>query len=100
MSLSQKVIEKITTPGNYQDRNGLILKVRPSGSKSWILRYQVNGERHDMGLGSFPGLSLAEARKKAIEQRALINQGVDPLEQKKRKRHRIHNPQRRGYVVY
>jgi len=83
MSLSQKVIEKITTPGNYQDRNGLILKVRPSGSKSWILRYQVNGERHDMGLGSFPGLSLAEARKKAIEQRALINQGVDPLEQKK-----------------
>ncbi|NWA11955.1 tyrosine-type recombinase/integrase [Pseudomonas gingeri] len=83
MSLSQKVIEKITQPGVYQDKHGLSLKVRPTGTKSWTLRYQVNNERHDIGLGSFPETSLADARKKATEHRVLINQGIDPLGHRK-----------------
>lgn len=85
MSLSQKVIEKITTAGIYQDKNGLMLKVRPGGSKSWTLRYQVDGLRHDIGLGSFPAVSLADARKKAIEYRAQINKGIDPIAERKEK---------------
>jgi hypothetical protein len=32
--------------------NGLMLVVRPTGKKSWLLRYQMNGIRRDMGLGS------------------------------------------------
>lgn len=83
MSLSQKVIEKITVPGCYQDKNGLSLKVRPTGTKSWTLRYQFNGKRRDAGLGAFPAVSLAEARKKTMEYRVLINKGIDPLEQRK-----------------
>lgn len=79
MALSQKVIDSITTPGIYQDKNGLSLKVRPAGTKSWIFRYQFNGDRHDIGLGAFPAVSLAEARKKVIAYRAQINQGIDPL---------------------
>jgi len=79
MSLSQKVIEKITVPGVYQDKHGLLLKVRPAGSKSWILRYQFNGQRHDIGLGAFPAIALADARKQAMEYRVLINKGIDPL---------------------
>ncbi|MDF2792263.1 MAG: Phage integrase family [Pseudomonas orientalis] len=83
MSLNQKVIEKITVPGVYSDKNGLSLKVRPTGTKSWILRYQFNGKRHDIGLGSFPEISLADARKSTMEYRVLINKGIDPLEQRK-----------------
>lgn len=83
MALSQKVIEKITVPGVYSDKHGLSLKVRPTGTKSWTLRYQFNGTRHDLGLGSFPEVSLADARKKAMEYRVQINNGIDPLEQRK-----------------
>ena len=38
-------------PGTYDDGRGLRLVVRPSGARSWILRYQLNGKRRDMGLG-------------------------------------------------
>lgn len=82
MSLSQKVIEKITLPNVYHDKHGLQLKVRPSGTKSWVLRYQFEGKRHDLGLGSFPDVSLADARKKAMEYRVQINKGLDPLGQR------------------
>lgn len=88
MALSQKVIDKIATPGVYQDKNGLSLKVRPAGNKpagsrSWIFRYQFNGERHDIGLGSFPEVTLADARKKVANLRAQIANGIDPLAQRK-----------------
>ncbi|WP_122558465.1 tyrosine-type recombinase/integrase [Pseudomonas viridiflava] len=82
MSLSQKVIEKITQPGVYQDKYGLLLKVRPSGSKSWIWRYQFNGQRHDAGLGSFPTVGLADARRQAMEFRVVLGKGINPLAQR------------------
>lgn len=82
MSLSQKVIEKITQPGVYQDKYGLLLKVRPSGTKSWIWRYQFNGQRHDAGLGSFPTVGLADARKQAMEYRVVLGKGINPLAQR------------------
>jgi integrase len=85
MPLAQKVIATITVPGVYADKNGLSLKVRPTGSKSWIFRYTSpsDGERHDMGLGPFPEINLTEARKKAMELRAQVNKGIDPLEERK-----------------
>lgn len=82
MALTQKVIQNITIPATYTDKNGLSLRVTKSGAKSWIFRYQLDGNRHDMGLGSFPLVSLAEARAKCLELRVQINNGVDPLAQK------------------
>lgn len=78
-ALSQKGIEKETAPGRYHDSNGLHLKISPSGTKAWILRYQLNGKRRDLGLGAFPAVSLAAARKAALELRVQINNGHDPL---------------------
>ena len=40
--------------GTYDDGRGLRLIVRPSGARSWIVRYQLNGKRRDMGLGRWP----------------------------------------------
>jgi len=82
MSLTQKVIPTITTAGSYQDKHGLFLRVDKSGAKRWLLRYQLNGERHDAGLGAFPAVSLAEARRLSVDMRALIQKGVDPLAKK------------------
>ena len=49
-------------PGRHADGRGLYLLVRESGSRTWVLRIQIDGKRRDFGLGSATRLSLAEAR--------------------------------------
>ena len=65
-------------PDKYYDDHGLILRVRASGSKHWIWRGTVRGRRRDLGLGTFPYVSLQEARQKAFEYRKLALAGDDP----------------------
>ena len=67
----------------HADRDGLYLNVAKSGAKSWIYRYQLNGKRREMGLGSYTAHSLAEARVIAATHRKLHKQGIDPLRVKK-----------------
>jgi len=71
-------VRSVTKPGKYGDQHGLILRVRPSGSKAWIWRGTVNGKRRDLGLGRYPYVSLAEARAKAFEYRKVAMDGGDP----------------------
>src|SRR4051795_6498510 len=52
--------------GPHDDGRGLRLIVRKSGAKSWILRYQLNHRRRDMGLGRYPETTLAMARERAL----------------------------------
>ncbi|RUT30885.1 DUF4102 domain-containing protein [Pseudomonas sp. PAMC 29040] len=85
MALTQKAAQNITLPATYQDKNGLALRVTKTGSKSWIFRYQKDGRRHDAGLGSFPLVSLADARAACLELRVQINSGIDPLAEKHQK---------------
>jgi integrase len=66
------------------DGRGLYLKVQPGGSKSWLLRYQRTKKVHDMGLGSYPEVPLAEARQNALWQRRALIDGIDPLAAKRR----------------
>lgn len=77
--LKPKQVENLKEPGTYGDGRGLRLVVKASGRKSWVLRYQRNGKRRDMGLGSYPEVSLKEARVAAATQRGLLLQGLDPL---------------------
>lgn len=49
-------------PGKYGDGSGLQFAVSPSGSRKWTLRFMFGGKAREMGLGSFPEISLAEAR--------------------------------------
>ena len=59
-------------PGKHGDGEGLALVVQKSGSRSWVSRVTVEGTRRDIGLGAFPKVSLAEARKanKALRREA------------------------------
>jgi integrase len=66
-------------PGRHVDGRGLMLLVKPTGARSWVLRYQLNGRRRDMGLGSYPEVTLAAAREKALEARRRLVDGIDPL---------------------
>ena len=49
------------------------------GSKSWMQRITIDGRRRDIGLGGYPGVSLAEARRRSADIRAAVADGRDPL---------------------
>ncbi|MBJ8453061.1 MULTISPECIES: tyrosine-type recombinase/integrase [Acinetobacter] len=91
--LSALSVAKIKENGRHAvgGVDGLHLRI-VNGSRAWILRVVVgqrfdeNGKqqvhRRDIGLGSFPEVSIAEARTKAQEMKAKIRNGIDPIQQK------------------
>jgi len=60
------------------DPPGLVLRVA-GGAASWVLRLMVRGKRHELGLGGYPGVPLAEARAQAKALRAEVARGGDPV---------------------
>lgn len=65
------------------DARGLVLLVRPNGSKLWQLRYRHEGKEKTASLGQYPDVSLANARVKRDESRKLVAAKVDPVEKKR-----------------
>ena len=65
-------------PGKHYDLNGLFLLVESGGSRRWVQRIVIRGKRRDLGLGSYPLVSLAEAREAAAENRKVARAGGDP----------------------
>jgi len=86
--LSALDVKRIIKPGRYAIGfiSGLLLVVKDSGAKSWILRTMIGNKRRNIGLGGYPEVSLSKAREKAREAKELIKQGVDPIEQRKAQR--------------
>ena len=76
-ALSARMV-RCAAPGSYTDGNGLMLRVRASGARSWVQRLMVHGRRVDIGLGSAGLVSLAEARGIAADNRAVARAGGDP----------------------
>ena len=72
-------VQKLSKPGYHADGAGLHLCVKATGGKSWIFRYRYGGKEREMGLGPLHTVSLAEAREKALAQRKMLLDGVDPL---------------------
>lgn len=66
------------------DGNGLILRVKPNGSKIWLFNYYhpVTKKRTNAGLGMYPQIQLSDARAKREEYRALLAKGMDSQEEK------------------
>ena len=65
-------------PGSHVDGNGLMLRVKGSGTRQWIQRLTIHGRRVDLGLGSADLVSLADARRAAADNRAIARTGGDP----------------------
>jgi hypothetical protein len=65
-----------------KDHGGLVAEVRPSGKKVFLFRFQWEKKPQTMTLGTYPSLTLSDARASAVLYRDLLNRGIDP-----RKRH-------------
>jgi len=63
--------------------SGLLLQVAATGAKTWILRTKIGTKRRSIGLGGYPGVSLADARRRAQEIKDKIAEGIDPVEERK-----------------
>ena len=76
MASLSAVAVKAAQPGRYHDGDGLILFVKPNGSRFWVLRVMKDGKRQEFGMGGFPAVSLAAARTKARETREKVKGGI------------------------
>ena len=77
--LHRRQLPGLTKPGVYADGGGLYLRVRASGTRSWIFVCMVKGKRREMGLGSILDVPLAKAREKAGYARTAFLEGRDPI---------------------
>ena len=75
--LTAKTVEHAPA-GKHSDGGGLTLVVKPSGHRSWVVRLTIDGKQRDIGVGGWPTVSLAEARRKLAELRADVAGGDDP----------------------
>ena len=72
--------------GKHADGGGLWLHKREDGGAQWFLRVTIHGRRREMGLGPYPTVSMAEARRKATDARAQVRENIDPIKDRERQR--------------
>ena len=79
--LSPLEVRRLLSPGRWSvgGVDGLALQVIASGARSWVPRLAVSGKQREMGLGSFPTVTLATAREKARALREQVAAGSDPI---------------------
>lgn len=77
-------VKQATEPGKYYDENGLYLRIKPTGAKTWVQKIVIDGRQRELGLGSVALVSLAEARELARTNRKAAREGRDPIAERKR----------------
>src|SRR5210317_4781 len=68
----------------YHDGNGLYISISKPGRGKWSFRYRINQKSREMGLGTFPEVSLAEARLHTLNNKQLLSKHIDPIDEKNR----------------
>lgn len=89
MSLTDMAVRQAKATGkNYTlpDFDGLSLAVTATGGRTWHFRYYWSGKQKRMSLGTYPEISLREARSLRDEARALLAKGINPHAERKKKR--------------
>lgn len=87
MHLKNTFISQVKPTGKpagdkYSDGDGMYLLVKPAG-KYWRMDYRYLGKRKTLAIGTYPEVSLAKARERRAEARALLAEGIDPSTAKK-----------------
>lgn len=83
-----RVLKPRVTAYKVSDEKGLCLLVTPAGGRLWKLKFRTaTGVEKKLSLGSYPDLSLKEARNRRDEARRNLANGIDPAEKKRRDIH-------------
>ncbi len=85
IKLDFKTAQNLKSAGRYTDAlvKGLQLWVKPNNRKYWIFRFSHNKRSHDLSLGVFPALSIAQARIEAERLREQLEMGINPATARK-----------------
>ena len=67
----------------FADSGGMYLQVSPAGSKRWFLKYRIAGAEKQLALGSYPDVSLTNARKARDAAKLQKSTGADPVQVRK-----------------
>lgn len=89
MALSDLAVRQAKATGKaytLPDLDGLSLAVTAAGGRTWHFRYYWAGKQKRMSLGTYPEVTLREARSLRDEARALIAKGINPRDHRKQKR--------------
>ena len=85
-TLSDSMI-KATKPSSKDlrlfDGNGLYLLIKPNNSRGWRIDYTINKKRKTLSLGTYPLITLAEARNSAFDVKKMVSNGIDPSDIRK-----------------
>jgi len=93
MPLSDSKIRNLKPLDRVQklsDGGGLYLYVPPQGSKLWRMNYRFEGRQKTLSFGPYPAVSLAEARSKREEAKAVLRDGSDPSKKAKQDKYQQH----------
>ncbi len=71
-------IKPLDKKKRYSDEKGLYLEVTPSNGRFWRLKYRFNGRESTLTIGSYPEISLAQARRSRDEARIQLYNNIDP----------------------
>jgi integrase len=81
--LTRADIKRANKRRKYSDGRGLFLSVSANGRKTWAFCYTINGKAREMGLGSIDFMDIEDARKKVMDLRSQVRDGIDPLGERK-----------------
>ncbi len=80
--LSLKKLKPRSTRFEISDKRGLSVRITPNGTRTWIFRYMIDGNPRRMTLGTYPAMSLAEAREAHGQAMVMVEKGIDPGKEK------------------
>ncbi|MFK3660146.1 tyrosine-type recombinase/integrase [Scandinavium sp. NPDC088450] len=66
------------------DGAGLSILIKPNGAKLWRFRYSLFGKKQKLSIGSYPEITLSQARVKAADARAKVAQGISPVDERQK----------------
>jgi integrase len=81
MALSALQIKKLVPRGQrfeVSDGQGLSIRIMPTGTKTWVFRYMIDGTARRMTLGPYPAIPLSEARELHAKAMQEVERGIDP----------------------
>jgi integrase len=81
-----RALKPAERPYKVADSDGLYLLVQPSGALLWRFRYRCCGIERKLSLGSFPDVTLVQARRNRDEAKAELDDGINPVEEKRQRR--------------